>query len=196
MIMLEKLKKFKGIAILIAVVIIILIIYQISSGGNTKIATTNPTQSPSNSFSTKQVPSGYKEPSYTQPTINSDGQVDTKSVKVQTAITNKVKLAPQLPIYLENFQTKAGIKTTLNVYSIPEDPTYLIHIEIYGIDYSDPNILQDENQNAQAFIESFTKIKNLLSENGIDVHNMYFKFGAKPYIQNAADSLIQKYNLL
>ena len=194
--MLEKLKKYRGITILVIVVIIILVIYQISNSGNTKITTASPTPSPSNSFSTKQTVSGYKEPAYTQPATNSNGQVDESSTKIQTAISNKTRLAPQLPIYIENFQTKIGLKTTLNVYTIPEDPDYQIHIEIYGIDYSDPAILQDKNKNAQAFIESFIKIKSLLSADGIDIRNVYFKFGANPYIQSAADGLIQKYNLL
>jgi hypothetical protein len=200
--MLEKIKKYIGIIILLSLIVIILVIYQVSGVKKSVLPTPSPTSSPTNSFPTtqtqqySQTPSSYKEPTYSQPVTDSSGQVDESSPEVQTAITNKSKLKPQLPIYVENFQTTSGLNTTLNVYTTPEDPNYLIHIEIYGTNYSDPNILTPNNKNALAFIDSFNKIKNLLLADGVSIHNIYFIFGAKPYIQNTADNLIQKYGLL
>lgn len=200
----EKIKKNLGIIIIILAVVIILIIYQFfsrkaadnSASDLDTVPQTASNQNQTNSLSTAN--SNYKTPiySYTNPTTDSNGKVDLNNSKIQTAITFKAKLESKLPIYIENFQTINSLKTTLNVYTIPEDPDYLIHIEIYGIDYSDSNILQEGNQNGVAFIDSFNKIKSLLSASGVDIHNVYFVFGAKPYIQTAADGLIQKYKLL
>jgi hypothetical protein len=197
--MLEKIKKYTGILILILVVIIILVIYQITGTKNTM----SPSPSPSSTASTItedqqaiQTSPVYPIPAYSQPPTDTTGQVDVKSPKVQSAVTTKSKLEDQLPIYIENFQTSVGGKTTLNVYTIPEDPDYLIHIEIYGINYEDTTIIQPGNKQGQMFIDSFNKIKSLLLAKGVDIHNIYFVFGARPYIQKAADDLIQKYKLL
>jgi hypothetical protein len=190
----EKIRKHIGIIILIFLGVIILAVYEIPGGKKAAI----PSPSPSSTPVARQVsepPPGYKPPVYSEPATDENGEVDTGSEKVQTAINTKSKLESQLPIYIDGFQTSSGLKTTLNVYSIPEDPSYLIHVEIYGIDYSDPKILEPDNKNGLAFTESFKKIKALLTSKGVDIHNIYFTLGAKPYIQTAADSLIRKYNL-
>jgi|GEM_PF-1530342 len=183
-----------GIVILISVVILILIISEVP---RLKTAIT-PSPSPTAGANLPQIvpKSSFKEPSYSQPPTDANGNVNESSPQVQAAIAEKQKIEPQLPIYVENFQTTVGVATTLNVYTIPEDSDYLIHVEIYGINYGDSNLLQEGNINAQAFIESFNKIKEIMTRDGADIHNIYFIFGAKPYIQVAADNLIHKYNLL
>lgn len=191
----ENIKKYTGIIILIVVVIIILIIYQVF-GAKTQVSPTpSPTPNPQTQQSS-QSQSMYKLPSYSEPTLNASGQVDERTPSVQIAITQKALLKVYLPIYIENFQTSGGIATTLNVYTIPEDPDYLIHVEIYGIRYDDPNILEANNKNAQAFVDSFNKIKSLLLKDGVDIHNIYFVFGDASYVQNSADNLVNKYSLL
>lgn len=190
----EKIKNNIGIIILITVVVIILVIYQAMGSKSTS---QNTSASPSPQAQQYNYFTGnYKLPSYSQPPLNSSGQVDINSENVQNSVDAKATLLPHLPIYIENFQTTTPLKTTLNVYTIPEDPIYLIHVEVYGINYSDPKILDDGNANAQAFVDSFNKIKTLLANDGVDIHSIYFIFGAKPYIQSAADNLIRKYNLL
>ena len=190
----EKIKKNIGMIILILVVVIILAIYKMSESKKMVAPSPNPSSTPL-AKQISQPPPGYKAPVYSQPATDSTGQLDKSSVKVKTAIDEKSKLEPKLPIYIEGFQTTAGLKTTLNVYSIPEDPSYLIHIEIYGINYGDPKILEPGNKNALAFVESFKKIKTLLESKGVNIHDIYFTIGAKPYVQSAADNLIRKYNL-
>lgn len=194
--MLEKIKKNKFIIIFIAILVAILIFSEISGSRLQKNPTTSPSPASSPGTGKTQTQNSFQEPSYSKPPVNSNGEVDENSPDVLAAISEKEKIAGKLPIYIEGFKTLAGVTTTLNVYTIPEDPDYLIHVEIYGIDYSDPNLNQEGNQNAKAFIESFNKIKELLSEKGADITNIYFMFGAKPYIQSAADSLIKEYNLL
>lgn len=192
--MLERIKKNKGVLILIFVVIVILVIYQISATKKSALPTSSPSPTPDIQ---KYMPprSSYKLPVYSQPATDSLGLIDLTSVKVREAVAQKSKIESQLPIYIEGFKTKAGPVTTLNVYSIPEDPPYLIHTEIYGINYSDPNLLEENNQNAQAFIESFNEIKDLLNAKGVDIHKVYFVLGSRPYILGATDSLIRKYSL-
>jgi hypothetical protein len=118
------------------------------------------------------------------------------STGVKTAISNKSKIAGSLPIYIKNFKISNGMETTLNVYTIPEDPNYLIHIEIYGIDFENQNISKAENPDITAFIESFNEIKRQLTNRGVDIHNIYFMFGDQTYIQTTANLWIKTFNLL
>lgn len=192
--MLERIKQNKGIVILILVVVVILVIYQFSTVKKSIAPGESATPTPQARQLPFTVP-GYNLPVYSKALTDKDGFVDLNSEKVKKSIEEKSKISSQLPIYVEGFKTKTGIETTLNVYSIPEDPDYLIHIEIYGITYGDPNLLADNNPNALAFVESFNQIKNLLVSKGVDIHNVYFVLGSKPYVLNAADSLVRKYSL-
>jgi hypothetical protein len=157
-------------------------------------------QSPSPTPQTSQVSSlptsNFIPPTYSQPSLNSAGQVDATSKKVTDAISNKTKLAGSLPIYIANFKTSNGLKTSLNIYTIPGDPDYLIHVEIYGIDFENQNISKEENPNVTAFIESFQEIKRQLKGKGVDIHNIFFIFGQKVYIQQTAELWIKTFNLL
>lgn len=195
----ERFRKNIGIIVLVFVVVIILVIYEIPRNKKSTLPAPSPTpaqQTKTFPLSQSVSPSNYKLPVYSQPPVDSSGQVNTNSVKVQSAISEKSKFRTYLPIYIDGFQAMSGLKTTLNVYTIPEDPDYLIHVEIYGINYGDPNILQPDNQNGQAFVASFKKIESILATKGVDLHNIYFVMGSKPYILNATDSLLRKYNLL
>ena len=180
--------------ILISIAVIILVVYGISASKNTSTPSLTPLPVPT-ARQISQPPPGYKPPVYSQPITDEKGQVDSNSVKVKTAIDEKAKLKTVLPIYVEGFKTSSGLNTTLNVYSIPEDPNYLIHIEIYGVNYGDPKIMEPNNANATAFVESFKKIKTLLESKKVDIHNIYFALGTRPYVQSAADGLIRKYDL-
>lgn len=142
------------------------------------------------------TPLSFTLPPYSQPPLNSEGQVDTNFEKVKTATANKTRLESSLPIYIKNFQTSNGIKTTLNVYTIPSDPPYLVHIEIYGIDFEDQNTSKENNPNVAAFIDSFQEIKRQLTAKGVDIHNIYFIFGQRMYIQETADLWIKTFGLL
>lgn len=194
--MITGIKKNAGLIILGLIGIVILVFSELKGNQKTPTPTLTPAPTASTAQGFTQTNTGYKEPIYTQPELDASGKVNLDSIKVKTAISEKQKLTSSLPIYIEGFKTSVGITTTLNVYTIPEDPDYLIHIEIYGIDYPDETLTQDGNKNATAFVESFNKIKSLLSEKNVDITKIYFIFGAKPYIQSAADSLIRKYGLL
>jgi len=131
----------------------------------------------------------FTSPSYTQPQ-------DIAQSKVKLAIDAKQKLQPFLPIYLENFSTSVGINTTINIYTNPQDYNYLIHFDIYGIDYQSPTTDETTNPNITAFKESFNYAKNLLKQKGINLKDLYFIFGGPVYIQQTAELWIKTFSLL
>lgn len=128
--------------------------------------------------------------------VGIENQVDESSSQTKKAIETKKKLESSLPIYVENFKTSNDRLTTLNVYTIPEDSEYLIHIEIYGIDYQIQNSNPSENPDAVAFIDSFNEIKNRLSSKGVNVKDLYFVFSGRDYIQDTAEIWIKEFQLL
>ena len=139
--------------------------------------------------------SDYSPPSYTQPPTNSEGQIDLSSQEVLASIENISKLTDSLPIY-EEFETSVGIKTTINIYRIGLDPQYLIHIDIYGINYQNQELDEEKNPEVTAFKESFIRTKELLQEKGVNIKEIYFVFGGKDYIQETAELWIEKLELL
>lgn len=128
--------------------------------------------------------------------VGIENQVEESSSQTKKAIETKKKLESSLPIYVENFKTSNDRLTTLNVYTIPEDPEYLVHIEIYGIDYQIQNSNPSENPDAVAFIDSFNEIKSRLSSKGVNVKDLYFVFSGREYIQDTAEVWIKEFQLL
>jgi hypothetical protein len=122
--------------------------------------------------------------------------VDTKSAQTIKAIASKNKVLSSLPIYVEDFKTSNDRLTTLNVYTIPEDPDYLVHIEIYGIDYQIQNTNLGENPDAVAFIDSFKEIKKRLTDKGINIKDLYFVFSGREYIEKTAELWVNEFKLL
>ncbi|MCX6817053.1 MAG: hypothetical protein NTZ93_04250 [Candidatus Beckwithbacteria bacterium] len=173
-----------GIAIIIFIVLIFVVFSKKSK----------PTQtSPSPDFTSfsklSQPISNVTLPSYTQPR-------DTAQPAVKTAVSAKQKLLPSLPIYIENFSTSVGITTTINLYNNPLDADYLIHFDIYGIDYQNPTTDENTNPNITAFKESFNHAKNLLQQKGVNLKDLYFIFGGPVYIQQTAELWIKTFSLL
>lgn len=183
--------KYKIYLILSIVCILILIYFQFFTNNAPKVG-----QVASPSPFSLPTPLEFTTLSYSQPPLNSEGQVDTNSEKVITAVVNKDKLEKALPIYIKNFHTSNGMLTTLNVYTIPEDPNYLVHIEIYGIDFQSRNTSEADNPNVTAFIDSFNEIKKQLAGKDVNIHNIYFIFGQRSYIQSTADLWIKTFGLL
>jgi len=138
---------------------------------------------------TPPISSDFTLPKYTSPSNDSN-------IKIQTAVQAKKTLKSHLPIYIENFSTSVNIPTTINIYILPNDPNYLIHIDIYGINYHSASTNEDINPYATAFKESFLKIKSLLQEENIDLKDTYFIFGGRQYIQETAETWIKEFNLL
>ena len=139
--------------------------------------------------------SDYIPPSFTQPPPDSEGKIDLNSQEVVSSIENISKLTDSLPIY-EEFETSVDIKTTINIYRIGLDPQYLIHIDIYGINYQNQELDEEKNPEVTAFKESFNKAKELLQNRGVDIKEIYFVFGGKNYIQETAELWIEKLGLL
>jgi len=158
---------------------------------------TPPSPSP-DSFSqlTRQSLQDYTLPDYTQPPTKPDGQADTDNPSVQAAIQTKQTLQTHLPLYSENFPTSVNISTTINIYTLPQDPNYLIRLDIYGINYHHSSTDETINPHATAFKESFLKAKSLLEEKGVNLQSVYFIFGGRPYIQQTAQEWIKHFNLL
>ena len=135
-------------------------------------------------------------PNYTRPPLTPEGKVDYQSAEVQKAVQSKASLSTSLPIYIEEFQTSTDISTTINIYSLPQDPDYLIRIDIYRIDYQNQETDESNNPNVTAFKESFTKARSLLEKNGVDIKDVYFVFGGRQYIQETAELWIETFNLM
>lgn len=191
-------QKYKILIILFIVAFIVVVL--INTIGNRPIKqTVSPTNTPTPTsyYFQQNYNSGYKLPSYSQPLTDAQGNINSDSEQVKVAIISKQKLVEsKLPIYIENFQTSVGITTTLNVYTIPEDPSYLVNIDIYNIDYQYQETDPNKNPNVTAFIESFNEIKKHLAERGVDIKNLYFIFGGRKVIEETADLWIKKFNLL
>ncbi|MCK4829421.1 hypothetical protein KA005_77570, partial [bacterium] len=84
----------------------------------------------------------------------------------------------------------------INIYRIGLDPQYLIHIDIYGINYQNQELDEEKNPEVTAFKESFIRTKELLQEKGVNIKEIYFVFGGKDYIQETAELWIEKLELL
>lgn len=194
--------KHKAFVIVTFIAIIILLVAQFSEK-KPETPTTTPSPTPKAGFSTTQTPAGetlpspisFDLPSYSQPPLDADGRVDRTLPEVITAVATKEKLKKILPIYIKNFKTSNGRITTLNVYTVSSDPDYLVNIEIYGVDYrnNDPS---KTNPDAIAFADSFNEVKRQLLQRGVDVHNIYFLFGQRAFIQSTADQWIKTFGLL
>lgn len=134
-------------------------------------------------------------PDYTQ-APQKNGQPDLEAPRTQAAIAAKKKLLPFLPIYIPNFFTSVNQETTINIYSLPADLDYLIHIDIYGIDYESPSLDEATNSNITAFRESFAKAREEIAKHGVNIQDLLFIFGGRTYIQETAELWIDHFNLL
>lgn len=123
--------------------------------------------------------------------------VSKLSEKISDSIsqTEKDKLAPLLPINIKNFSTSVKIPTNINIFSVSSEPSQVIHLEIYGINYNFPDPTLD-NPHAVAFLESFTHVKKLLFEKGINLNNLQILYGNRNYIQTTAEGWIKTFKLL
>lgn len=157
----------------------------------------SPTSPQPNDISpTQQKNEEFVLPDYTQPPLTPEGEVDTGSGEVKKAIQLKNQLEPKLPIYVESFQTSVDIATTINIYAITQDPDYLIHIDIYGVDYQNQDTDESANPDVTAFKESFLQAKKLLEQNGVNIKDIYFVFGGRQYIQETAELWIKTFDLM
>ena len=182
---------------LIAFILITMVVMILILASRRQVEELPPPISPPPSFTSfSQISEDFSPPQYTQPPTKSDGSVDTESTAVETAIQAKNDLSSHLPIYIENFTTSVGILTTINIYSIPQDPDYLIHLDIYGINYHHASVDETINPHMTAFKESFIHAKEKIKEKGIDLQDIYFIFGGRQYIQETAEDWINALGLL
>jgi hypothetical protein len=135
-------------------------------------------------------------PVYTQPALGTDNTIDQSNPQYQKALKTKNKLSLLLPIYFPNFPTSVNLPTTINIYSLPEDPDHLIHLDIYGLNYQNASLNETINPHLTAFKESFLKAKSLLLEKGVNLEDVYFIFGGQQYIQQTAELWIKEFDLL
>lgn len=190
-------QKYKIFLILGIIAFVIIVISSLSSQKTLPQILATPTPEAGGGVSRFGTPKPtFKAPSYSSPAVNEKGEINLNSAEVKEAITSKNKLKGALPIYIENFTISNGMKTTLNVYSIPEDPDYLIHVDIYGINYNEQSTDKEVNPNTIAFIESFNEIKKRLTTKGVDLKKIYFIFGGPEYVQKTAELWIKTFNLL
>ena len=103
------------------------------------------------------------------------------------------KLTPLLPIYIKDFPTSVGIKTTINFYISPNDTGSMLRIEIFGPNFNNPD---PKGKDAIAFKESFLNLKNTFSLRKIDLHKIQIVYGNRQYIQDTATSWVKEFKLL
>lgn len=168
--------KLKILIIISSIVLFIfMFIYSFSPQKNND---TTPTPLPSQlTLSTTNIPSKSLSPT-----------------EINIASDERNKLKSSLPIYIENFTTSNNITTTINIYTLSEDPDYYIHLDIYGIIYENQNI--DSNPNAIAFKESFLEAKKRLNSLNINPSNLYYVFGTREYIQSTSLYWVNEMKLL
>lgn len=183
----NKIVNKKTIIVLVSIIFLLILVFLFSKKQKTPLPSPLPSLTPFSQLEKTLLE--FNLPQYTQPSPGQDEEV-------KAAITTKQKLQPYLPIYLENFSTSVGITTTINLYTIPQDPNYLIHFDIYGIDYQGPTTDESTNPNITAFKESFNHAKNLLKQKGVDLKDLYFIFGGPEYIQQTAELWIKTFSLL
>lgn len=116
-----------------------------------------------------------------------------KTGDIEKSDTEMDKIADDLPIRVNNFTTSLNQKTTINIFTLPSEPTSLLHIEIYGVNYNHPEIDQSD---ALAFKESFLLAKKALTSRGVDIKNLQLVFGNRQYIQDTATYWVSSLGLL
>lgn len=129
--------------------------------------------------------------------LDSSGVYQGKDfLPLEKAIESKDKVRPSLPIYIEDFETSVGKKTTINIFSVPGDPLYALRLEIYNINYHDDRTNPILNPDVTAFKESFLKAKEELERKGISMQDVYFIFGTRDYIQETVNYWVETLGLL
>lgn len=110
-----------------------------------------------------------------------------------TISLNEKNKVDTLPIRSDDFQTTQNLKTTINIYSFPYDPPSVLRIEIYGINYNNPELT---GQDALAFRDSFLEVKKRLAPYGVDLKKLQIIYGNRQYIQDTATYWVKEFNLL
>lgn len=113
----------------------------------------------------------------------------TKKEQKQSNST-KQKLAPLLPIYIEDIPTSSGKLTTLNIFSSEHDPTYTVRLEIYGINYNNSES-SISNPNYTAFQETFYRAQEELRSRDINPDEIIFIYGDQGYINQVANNWVK-----
>ena len=176
----------KILTILLIVLAVILLIVLIIISNRLTVTTKGPSNIP-----VIQTEENLNE---VQP-VQTDISQLSKEITDTVAQKEKEKLVPQLPITTKDFPTSDGITTNFNIFSVDSEPSQVIHIEVYGINYnlSDSSL---DNPQAVAFIESFKQVKKILSEKGIDINKLQIIFGNRQYIQSTSEGWVKYFKLL
>lgn len=164
---LDFIKKFRGM-LLAGIVLIVAAVIFLLLGGRSNIPVTNQSPAP---FSI--IPPNIT-PTITPPIYNS-AQVELKKEAI-----------PNLPIYIKDFKTSAGLTTTINVYTLEKDPEAAIYLEVYGVDYQNRFGDTKKNPDALAYKESYDKAISEMKAKGIDPDKVDLVLGSKVLIRETA----------
>lgn len=105
------------------------------------------------------------------------------------------ELEKKLPLYLENFETSVDLNTNISIYRAKDDKSRVIHLEIYGLSYVNPNSNETINPNVTAFKESYLKAMEMIEGQNIDPKKLIFIYGDKDYIRKTAQIWIDALKL-
>lgn len=119
----------------------------------------------------------------------------SSTVSDSVSQTEKNKMKSFLPMTIKDFAASNGKITNVNIYALDSEPSQIIHLEIYGINYNLSEATTD-NPQAVAFSETFTNVKKLLLQKGINLANLQIVYGNREYIQTTAENWINTFNLL
>lgn len=167
--------------------LVILIIVVLVSKNTPKVTDKSNSQSP-DTFS-YSLPDPATRPKQT------DDKALTLQAATKTSQTEKQKIISMLPLFIKSFPTSVGINTDISVFTIPEDPAPAIHLEIYGVEYQE-STADLNNPQAKAFVESFLKVKNDLSQKNINLKNLQIIYSNRQFAQDTALNWIQTFKLL
>lgn len=95
------------------------------------------------------------------------------------AIRSVEKLLPHLPIYIENFETSIGLKTTINIYVMPGDRRDTVRLEIYNINFHNKEVREEYNPQVTAYKESFQEARKQIESHGVSMDDLNFIFGSR-----------------
>jgi hypothetical protein len=123
--------------------------------------------------------------------------VDLSKEKRDSTMMYTASIENKLPIYIEAFETSAGITTSINIFRQKDDPAETVRLEIYGLSYINKNELDEKkNPNVTAFKESYIKAIELLEGQNIDPKKLIFYYGNQDYIRQTAREWVDKLKLL
>ncbi len=175
---------------IIVIAVVTLIFYSNKDRGDNTPITTQTTGSRGTSIFTREEP---KDP---LSGLNNGAYMPVTPPASNIAVGTKIRALPNLPIYIQGFQTSTGISVDINIYTLPTDPEDVLRFDIRRLNYINQDSNPSTNPHVGAFKEAFLKGKEELQKIGVNMGDVYFIFGTKDYIKETANLWVRELGLL